>query len=60
MDLHNDYVSMLWDLGSAFNSYLFKWTIKYCADVEILFSTEVNKWNFMIFYDFLKIQSLFL
>ena len=51
--------SGVWSLGSAFNSYLFKWTIKYCPDDAILFSREVNKWNCMIFCDFPKIQWLF-
>ena len=41
---------MLWGLGSAFNSYLFKWIIKYCPDAAILFSREVNKWSFMVFH----------
>ena len=56
-------LELIWDLGlgSAFKSYLLKWTIKYCPDaaIMILFSKKVNKWNFMIFYDFSKIQWLF-
>ena len=49
---------MLWGLGSAFNSYLFKWIIKYCPDAAILFSREVNKWSFKVFHDFPYIQWL--